>query len=182
MYPPRLPSSPLLQVTRFRSAIDTTSTCLSIPPARHNTPRSQPYSDSSFSQTEQQSVSTPHYSFHPQFYPVMSAQTVDTSDNYGGQNDTKAEESAKPRPGLRGPMFPLSYKDGFSQWVGLRLAYMFFSIPYFATLCRAYELTFWSRTVVQYTRCGGRAQGPIVYADITAPAYPYADRQRCCPR
>lgn len=50
----------------------------------------------------------------------MSAQTVDTSDNYGSQNDSRSEEAPKQPSGIRGPMFPLSYKDGFSQWVGLR--------------------------------------------------------------
>ncbi|KAK2758191.1 hypothetical protein FQN54_004035 [Arachnomyces sp. PD_36] len=45
----------------------------------------------------------------------MSAQSVDTSDSYGSQ-DGRSEEPPKQQPGIRGPMFPLSYKDGFSQW------------------------------------------------------------------
>lgn len=51
----------------------------------------------------------------------MSAQSVDNPDNYDGS----AEETRKPPPGIRGPMFPLSYKDGFNQWVSLRSAYIF---------------------------------------------------------
>lgn len=99
LYSGRVGSLPLLHVSRPWGSIDAT---LPVPsPIR----RGQPYS----------SAESPSSS--PQYPISMTSETLSQSDEEARPRK-QAKEPYSVRPSSTSGWFPLSYKEGFSQWVG----------------------------------------------------------------